>query len=100
MNVASVRDVEKQIANDTLEDFDVLRFRPNVISMYYRAPIMGLPNMVIVTGPPPYDEDTWKSFRLDQGTASTASDCTYHVSCRTARYVTPAYLSRPSPPIP
>lgn len=33
MNVASVRDVEKQIANDTLEDFDVRRFRPNVIGM-------------------------------------------------------------------
>ena len=34
MNVASVRDVEKQIANDTLEDFDVLRFRPNIIGRY------------------------------------------------------------------
>lgn len=32
MNVASVRDVEKQLADETVENFSVLRFRPNVIS--------------------------------------------------------------------
>lgn len=52
---------------------------------------------LIVTGPPPYDEDTWKSFRLEQGTASVTSDCTYHVSCRTARYVIIIYSSHPCP---
>lgn len=33
MNVASVRDVEKQLADDTVENFSILRFRPNIISM-------------------------------------------------------------------
>lgn len=33
MNVASVRDVEKQLADETVENFSVLRFRPNIISM-------------------------------------------------------------------
>lgn len=45
MNVASVRDVEKQIANDTLENFDVRRFRPNVISMYPWSRIMSPANL-------------------------------------------------------
>lgn len=84
-----MRDVERQIANETLEEFDVLRFRPNVIGMCLLSGPCYKPVLTwsAVTGPPPYDEDTWKSFRLKQGTASVASDCTYHVSCRTARYV-------------
>ncbi|SPN99657.1 related to MOSC domain protein [Cephalotrichum gorgonifer] len=69
MNVASVRDVEKHLPSDAVESFDVRRFRANII----------------ITGPPPYEEDTWKSFRLKQGEASSSTDCIYHVSCRTAR---------------
>ncbi|CAI4210721.1 unnamed protein product [Parascedosporium putredinis] len=69
MNIASVEDMATKIEDPTLKDLSVRRFRANVV----------------ITGPPAYDEDHWKTFRLKQGTASVHSDCTYHVSCRTSR---------------
>ncbi|KAI9779257.1 MAG: hypothetical protein M1839_007509 [Geoglossum umbratile] len=60
LNLASVRDVGGSLARE-IPKLSVLRFRPNII----------------ITGPKPYDEDSWKKVRIGV--------YQYHVSCRTTR---------------
>ncbi|MCJ1384898.1 hypothetical protein MMC17_008016 [Xylographa soralifera] len=64
MNVASVEDVRKRLA-DTIPDLEVLRFRPNIV----------------IEGPPAFDEDAWKYVRIGK--------FEYYVACRTARCLLP-----------
>lgn len=60
MNLASVHDVSSRLPPKS-PPLNTLRYRPNVI----------------ITGPPPFSEDSWTSVRIGAGT--------YHVSCRTTR---------------
>ncbi|MCJ1397257.1 hypothetical protein MMC11_000449 [Xylographa trunciseda] len=64
MNVASVEDVRKRLAN-TIPDLEVLRFRPNIV----------------IEGPQAFDEDEWKYVRIGK--------FEYYVACRTARCLLP-----------
>ncbi|MCJ1295086.1 hypothetical protein MMC34_006647 [Xylographa carneopallida] len=64
MNVASVEDVRRRVA-DTIPDLGVLRFRPNIV----------------IEGPPAFDEDAWKYIRI--------GEFEYYVACRTARCLLP-----------
>ncbi|KAK2067611.1 hypothetical protein P8C59_001334 [Phyllachora maydis] len=72
LNLSSVRDLEEKVPKDeTLQELDPVRFRPNIV----------------VDGAPAYDEDSWKKIRC--GPAEASSSCldqaTFHVSCRTTR---------------
>lgn len=60
MNLASVRDVGQRITKE-IPRLSALRYRPNII----------------VTGPEPFAEDSWKRIRI--------GDYEYYVACRTAR---------------
>ncbi|KAI9714638.1 MAG: hypothetical protein M1812_006303 [Candelaria pacifica] len=60
LNLASVRDFNKHTYS-VLPKLDIIRFRPNII----------------ITGPEPHAEDSWKKIRIGQDE--------YHVSCRTTR---------------
>jgi uncharacterized protein YcbX len=60
LNLASVRDLNEKIS-DQLPHLSVKRFRANII----------------LTGPPPYDEDDWKRFEI--------AGHTFFAACRTVR---------------
>ena len=64
MNLASVRDLGQKIPKE-IPRLSSLRFRPNII----------------ITGPEPYTEDSWKQIRI--------GDYQYHVACRTTRCLLP-----------
>lgn len=70
INLSSVRDLESRLPSNRLKTtnkhlLSTIRFRPNII----------------ITGPEPYAEDTWKVITL--------GGFEYHVSCRTARCTLP-----------
>lgn len=60
INLASVRDLNSRVA-ESLPKLDALRFRPNVI----------------LSGPPAFEEDSWKRISL--------GDNEYYTACRTVR---------------
>ncbi|KAI0432552.1 hypothetical protein F5Y09DRAFT_339611 [Xylaria sp. FL1042] len=55
--------------DDDLKDLDVRRFRANII----------------LSGVPPYDEETWKKARFKPGKSGLYNDAIFHISCRTVR---------------
>ncbi|MCJ1409662.1 hypothetical protein MMC19_003744 [Ptychographa xylographoides] len=64
MNIASCQDVSEKQDPERMR-LSVLRFRANIV----------------ITGPPAYEEDSWKRIKL--------GDYEFHVSCRTARCIIP-----------
>ncbi|KAI9853719.1 MAG: hypothetical protein M1824_000994 [Vezdaea acicularis] len=59
-NLASVHAVAAEIPPGTIPQLDVLRFRPNII----------------ITGPPAFDEDTWKRIRIGKSYFRVYTQCT------------------------
>ncbi|KAI3331528.1 MOSC domain-containing protein [Xylariaceae sp. AK1471] len=66
----SVQQFSKEVPkDDELKQLDVRRFRANII----------------LSGAPPYDEETWKKARFKPGKSGLHNDALFHVSCRTVR---------------
>lgn len=88
LNLPSLQDFNSQVPKDEdLQELDVLRFRPNIISKHY--PFAFLPPASnansAVNGAPAYDEEAWKQVRFKPGDSGLYNDAVFHVSCRTVR---------------
>ncbi|KAI0171886.1 hypothetical protein GGR52DRAFT_573037 [Hypoxylon sp. FL1284] len=70
MNLSSLHKFSEEVPKDeNMKQLDVLRFRPNII----------------LSGAPPYDEETWKQIELRPGSSGLYNSAGFHVSCRTVR---------------
>ncbi|KAJ9138934.1 hypothetical protein NKR23_g8223 [Pleurostoma richardsiae] len=70
LNLSSVQDFDSQVPKDkALEKLDVRRFRANLI----------------VSGPEPYDEETWKTIRFKPSATQQLDPAEFAVACRTVR---------------
>lgn len=78
INLASVRDVERQMPRGKgVPRLSATRFRANIISKLFAFNLGDLKTDHTVTGPEMYTEDTWKKIKI--------GFYEYAVSCRTAR---------------
>ncbi|KAI0870957.1 MOSC domain-containing protein [Hypoxylon argillaceum] len=66
----SLQQFSEEVPKDEqLKEIDVRRFRANII----------------LSGVPPYDEETWKKARFKPGKSGLNNDAVFHISCRTVR---------------
>ncbi|ROT40711.1 MOSC domain-containing protein [Sodiomyces alkalinus F11] len=70
MSLSSFQDFDSMVAKDEdIKRLDISRFRANIIT----------------SGVPAYEEEKWKSIRLNPGSSSLSNVADFHVSCRTVR---------------
>ncbi|KAI0967053.1 hypothetical protein F4678DRAFT_447255 [Xylaria arbuscula] len=70
ITIDSLKKFSEEVPKDNeLEELDVRRFRANII----------------LSGVPPYDEETWKKARFKPGKSGLFNDAVFHISCRTVR---------------
>lgn len=87
LSISSMQALDSKVVKDeTMKHLDVRRFRANIISrplpIVVSCPRANTPE---VTGSDAYEEDEWKSIRLEN--AASKEECRFAVACRTVRYV-------------